>query len=493
MMKSIPRNIQDEIKTGVESNRVEFKAAQGRDGLGEIPKDVYETVCSFSNRYGGNIYFGVQDDGTLLGVSPERVSLMTKDFVTTIQSGQKIDPPLYLDIDTYIIDKKTILHVFVPNSSQVHRMNGRVIFDRNNDSDIDITNSTNLVQQMYTRKQSEYTENKIYPYVQISDLKHELIEQVRKVSVNGDGEFNLADKTDLEVLKSLSMYRKDYLTGEEGFTLAGVLTFGNDEVIRGVIPYFAVDVLLRINDTERYDDRLRISTNLIDSYSEIMAFISKYISNPFYLKKDKRIELRNVLFREIVVNMLVHREYSNPFVSKIEILKQRIVIENANKPVHPGKLKRGEIRPYPKNPNIARVFHMIGLVEELGSGVGKIFDFAPILLGSEPIIDNEDHFIVNLPISKTGLSNLSGQIGVKQTNTFQYDLTPEQVHVLEILTNPMSAREIYNLSGYKDKGKINSYRVQVLNGLLDVGLINRTIPDKPKSPKQKYFKANRNS
>jgi len=345
-LKSIPQNIQHEIKNVTENNRIEFKAAQGRDGLGGIPKDVYETVCSFSNRYGGNIYFGIQDDGVVLGVSPERVSDMMKDFVTTIQSGQKINPPLYLDVDTYTINQKIVLHVFVPNSSQVHRMNGRVIFDRNNDSDIDITDNTNLVQQMYTRKQSEYTENKIYPYVQINDLRHDLIERVRKVSVNGDGDFNLTDKTDLEVLKSLSMYRKDYLTGEEGFTLAGVLTFGNDEVIRGIIPYFAIDVLLRINDIDRYDDRLRISTNLIDSYSEIMAFISKYISNPFYLKRDKRVELRDVLFREIVVNMLVHREYSNPFVSRIEITKGNIVIENANKPVHPGKLKRGEIRPW---------------------------------------------------------------------------------------------------------------------------------------------------
>lgn len=204
-MKIIPQNIQREMENGIETNQIEFKAALGRDGLGAIPKDVYETVCSFSNRYGGNIYFGIQDDGEILGVSSERVSEMTKNFVTTIQSGQKITPPLYLDVDVYDVDGKTVLHVFVPNSSQVHRMNGRVIFDRNNDSDVDITDNTNLVQQMYTRKQAEYTENKIYPYVQIGDLKHELIERVRKVSTNGDGELNLIDKDDLEVLKSLSL------------------------------------------------------------------------------------------------------------------------------------------------------------------------------------------------------------------------------------------------------------------------------------------------
>lgn len=254
------------------------------------------------------------------------------------------------------------------------------------------------------------------------------------------------------------------------------------------MPYFAIDVLLRLNDTERYDDRLRISTNLLDSYSKIMSFISKYISDPFYMRKDKRIELREVLFREIVVNMLVHREYSNPFVSKIEITKNNIVIENANKPVHPGKLKRGEIRPYPKNPNIARIFHLIGLVEEIGSGVGKIFDFSPILLGGEPIIDNEDYFVVTLPITPEGLSNLSGNSSTNMLDSNQGNLSSEQIHVLNILDSPLSAREIYNLSAYKNKMALNSYRIQVLNGLLEAGMIQRTIPNKPKSPNQKYYR-----
>ena len=176
---------------------------------------------------------------------------MTKEFVTTIQSGNKIVPPLYLDIEPYEINDKLILHVYVPNSSQVHRMNGRIIFDRNSDADIDITNNTNLVQQMYARKQSEYTKNKIYPYVNIANFRHDLIDMVRKASTNATGEHNLIDKSDLEVLQSLSMYKKDYLNGTEGYTLASILVFGQDEVIRSVLPYFVLDVVVKINNIER--------------------------------------------------------------------------------------------------------------------------------------------------------------------------------------------------------------------------------------------------
>ena len=42
---------------------VEYKTCQ----FG-IQEDVYETVCSFSNRYGGYIIMGAGDDGTPIGV-----------------------------------------------------------------------------------------------------------------------------------------------------------------------------------------------------------------------------------------------------------------------------------------------------------------------------------------------------------------------------------------------------------------------------------------
>ncbi len=48
---------------------VEFK----RCGNG-IGNDVYETVCSFLNRFGGKLFLGILDDGTVVGV-PEKAAL----------------------------------------------------------------------------------------------------------------------------------------------------------------------------------------------------------------------------------------------------------------------------------------------------------------------------------------------------------------------------------------------------------------------------------
>ena len=67
---------------GGENIQVEFKKSTT-----EITKDVYDTVCSFSNRNGGIILLGVKDNGEILGVAPDAVDRMKKDFVTSINNG----------------------------------------------------------------------------------------------------------------------------------------------------------------------------------------------------------------------------------------------------------------------------------------------------------------------------------------------------------------------------------------------------------------------
>lgn len=54
-----------------------------------ITKDVYESVCAFSNRDGGHIFLGVKDNGEILGIAPDCIEKMKKDFVTAINNTKK--------------------------------------------------------------------------------------------------------------------------------------------------------------------------------------------------------------------------------------------------------------------------------------------------------------------------------------------------------------------------------------------------------------------
>lgn len=110
---------------------IEFKES-GR----ALSKSVYQTVCAFLNRNGGNILLGVADDGRITGIDQGNISRIKREFASTLNNREKISPPPYLALNEIELGGVSILQVFVPESSQVHRCAGR-IFDRNEDGDID--------------------------------------------------------------------------------------------------------------------------------------------------------------------------------------------------------------------------------------------------------------------------------------------------------------------------------------------------------------------
>ncbi|MDR0820275.1 MAG: hypothetical protein LBN19_01960 [Endomicrobium sp.] len=93
--------------------------------------------------------------------------------------------------------------------------------------------------------------------------------------------------TDMELLRTSALYQKDPMTGEEGFTLAGILLFGKDEIIAAAVPAFRIDLIKRVDNYDRYDDRLDLRTNLIDAYTCAMNFVASICLSIFILKKDK--------------------------------------------------------------------------------------------------------------------------------------------------------------------------------------------------------------
>ena len=76
------KTIQSILSLG-ENVAVEFK----RCGNG-IESDTYETVCSFLNRFGGDIFMGVQDDGKIVGKGTHQELLKTCQTYQEIAMSQ---------------------------------------------------------------------------------------------------------------------------------------------------------------------------------------------------------------------------------------------------------------------------------------------------------------------------------------------------------------------------------------------------------------------
>lgn len=457
-----------------EGLKVEFKECQFA-----LTGDIYETVCAFLNQNGGEILLGVSNNGTVQGVFSECIEQIKKDFVSNVNNANKINPPVYLGIEEVLIDDKAIVYINVPESSQVNRCNGK-IFIRNQDGDYDITNNNTLVSQLYLRKQNTYSENQIYPYLTMDDLRQDLIDKMRHRVLIRNPEHVWKDLDNFQLLKSASLYFKDLSTQKEGFSLACALLFGKDEVIANIVPHYRTDMILRIKDVDRYDDRDDIRTNLIESYERIMAFIQKHLPSPFFLENDIRIDLRNKIFRELAANILIHREYSSHFISRIVIEKDKIYAENGNKPYLYGNIEPDNFRPYTKNPIIAKFFKEIGYAEELGSGVRNFYKYCKAYAGHNPTLEDGNLFKMTLPVNFFKEENK--QLSPKNKKV-QDKKVQDKYKIIEFCKTPKSKTEIMEMLGYKSKHRF----AEKINALIAEGLIKQTIPDKPTSKNQKYY------
>ena len=136
------------------------------------------------------------------------------------------------------------------------------------------------------------------------------------------------------------------------------------------------------------------------SYERLTNFIKKHLNDKFYIEDNQRINVRDIIARELCTNLLIHREYSNPYPAKLVITKESIITENANKPRTIGFIDLNNYSPYPKNPKIAGFFKEIGLVDELGSGIKKIAKYTKIYSGGkEPSFKDDEIFIANIPLT----------------------------------------------------------------------------------------------
>ncbi len=391
MIENLPKNLIEFAKSG-ESVTIEYKKAKKN-----LPNNLFETVCSMLNRDGGHIFLGIDNESRVTGIYKDYIKNMKKEFVDLCNNSEKIFPTVHLDIKEYLYEEKHILYIYVHESSDVHKTANK-IFDRNEDGDFDITNNTTLISNLYIRKRNTYIENKIYPYATMDDLRIDLIENVRKMASIRMPNHPWLKMNDEEMLRSAGLYEKNLETGKEGFNLACILLFGKDNIIASALSYYRTDAILKIKNTERYDDRDDIRTNLLDSYYRLTDFIKKHLNDKFYIEDNQRINIRDIIARELCANLLIHREYSNPYPAKLIISKDNIITENANKPRTIGYINLDNYSPYPKNPKIASFFKEIGLADELGSGIRKMVKYTKIYSGGKPLFREDDIFTAIIPL-----------------------------------------------------------------------------------------------
>ena len=375
----------------VESIDLEAKRAGGRDGRGHLPNDVWETYSSFANTKGGTILLGVSEDknGKLVTTGIEDTATVLSQLWDGLNNSQKISVNLISENDITRFSTESgrfVLKIEIPRASRTQRpvfINGNPMtgsYRRENSGDY-LYNKEEvkrmLAEQVEDARDARFLENYTLDDICTESLK---AYRNRLASLKPDHPFNQSD--DLEFLRQLGGWKRDRKTQQEGLTLAGLLMFGKHTSITEVVPHYFLDYreLPTSGTKTEWTDRLTPdgtwSGNLYDFYHLAMQKFSRDLKVPFKLEGSQRADDTPIhqSIREALVNALVHADYSQ--TTSILAIKAPDYFEFRN----PGKMRIPVAQALEgghsdcRKRSIQKMFSLIGLGEQAGSGVRRVVE-----------------------------------------------------------------------------------------------------------------------
>lgn len=387
-----------------EGSQIEYKTCTE-----DISESLYESVCSFLNHNGGQILVGVKDDGTIVGVNPDKAERLKANIVNNINNQELFLPCPYFTPQILTTEGVTVMLLDIPCGQYVYRFKGRY-WDRNNDADIDVTDQPELLLSLFERKNPHLFEERIVEGLTMNQLDTKTFQYCRNILATIKPSHAWLQMTDQEILLSAHLAKKD--DNKLQLKYAALILFGTEDAITELMPRYRFEAVFHMctyaqyNDMtqfpSRYDDRQTIRKNLIQVYDQLGAFVERYLPDKFYLPANtmQRQNLRWDLFREIVGNMCIHTDFSSGYACFFHVFKDRVVTKNPTRllpDIPEGELTIQQLNNYTKNPLLARVFHELNWAEDLGSGTRNILRYAPLYYPGYKIeINSGSHFLFSI-------------------------------------------------------------------------------------------------
>jgi ATP-dependent DNA helicase RecG len=198
-------------------------------------------------------------------------------------------------------------------------------------------------------------------------------------------------------LFKLGCWRTNRETGEEGLTLAGLLMFGESRAINESLPNYFPDYQELPTDTSeiRWLDRIvsdgTWSGNVFDFYRRVIRKLEQDLKVPFSIKNNIRQDdtLTHQAIREALINCLIHADYSDRASVKIVKSSKGFRFRNPGMMRIPAEVALEGGESDCRNRTLHKLFLLLGLGEQAGSGLPKIKQGWSALGNSLKISDNK--------------------------------------------------------------------------------------------------------
>lgn len=469
---SLKKLVTDICSQRSESQNIEVKAAEKG-----CPTRLFDTLSSFSNQdEGGVIVFGL-DEREAFAVKGVYDAQDLQKKVT--EQCKQMEPPVRALFTLCEIDGKTVVSAEIPGSDLSERPVFYKGVGRIKGSYVRVGESDELM--------SEY---EIYSYEafrkrirdDIRTIEHSsmlLIDEQRMQNyldaVKSERK-NLAENvSQSDILELMG------ITVNSIPTLAGLMTFSRYP--QTYFPQFCITAVAlpgtEMGTTgdagERFIDNMRITGAIPDMLEDAVEFVRRNSRTKTIIDEDGRRsdkpEYPIKAVREAILNALVHRDYSihtENVPIRIEMYRDRMEIINSG-----GLYGRisidalGKVRPETRNATLANILELLKITENRYSGI--------------PTIRTE---FSNAGLPAPVFSVLHGEFKVVMKNGYDRESQPLSDAVLEFCYTPRTRAELIEFTK-----KSRTYTMaQIIQPLIDNGRLKMTLPEKPKSSKQKYVR-----
>ena len=246
-------------------------------------------------------------------------------------------------------------------------------------------------------------------------------------------------------------------------------------------------------------DRKDFDGGVVADIEDAMRFIERNTRTAYCIEGLRRQNIPEYpmeAVREAITNAVMHRDWffdgANVFV---ELYADRIEV------ISPGSLPKGltladlgrkSIR---RNPLIADLLHRIDFIEKAGTGIRRIRDGAREQDCPEPEFEADRFVTVTFrpnpkvrkvsgddQVTPEATGEVAPEVTGQVTGQVAEEVAPE-VRLLRASSGAMIRQDIQEALGLKHRDHFNQ---AYLLPTLQAGLIEMTIPDKPRSSKQRY-------
>ena len=383
-----------------EHKRLEFKST--------ITNTFLKTVSAYSNFYGGEIVFGVNDDGSVCGIdNPDQVCL---DIENRINDSISPKPDFEIDID----DSKKIIRLVVREGQYKPYLYKGKAYRRSDTASIEVDQAE--LKELVLQGSNLYFE-------ELPCGKDDLLFQELSAKLMKNLDIKVVSE---DILRTLGLFTKD----KKFNNAAALLSDEND--------FYGIDIARFGNSINEIMDRETISkASVLKQYDAALNMIKRYYQYEEISEIErKKVDLvPEIAYREAIANALIYRDWSINSHIRISLFSDKIEIKS------PGGLPRGiTAEEYMKgdisclrNPILGNVFFRLHYIEMFGTGVRRIllaYKDAKI----KPKFEITDNVIsVILPVTED-----------------QYHVTNDEAKVMSALENgeQLSSSEIAKVTGY---------------------------------------------